>query len=398
MREVTRPRGARADAAGKPLEVADARQTGAHRRAQLHGVDQLLDRVESPADRRCVEQRVEEPIAQAARAHRRRRLVEHPEEAPAAVAAERLEQLEVPARGAVELQEPRGRVGLRSAQVCGAAAVDRIDVRQRSTGRPRRERRQCTIERRGLGQRSGRPRAVGTTCSADVIGNIPRQEQLARREPLELLARRIPALHLGRPEGTRREVDRGEAITRAVRRERRKQARRRRIEALLLEDRSRRDDADDLALEEPASARLRLLADRDRMARRQQPGDVWLRGVRREPAERDLVGIAAVARRQRQVEDGRRRLGVLEEHLVEVAEPEQQDRGLVLRLDAKVLRDQRARPPLHLRRHGRTAFLPDRPSIAPGRHVRRADASSPRNRRAGTRPGGRAACTARGPC
>ena len=60
------------------------------------------------------------------------------------------------------------------------------------------------------------------------------------------------------------------------------------------------------------------------------------------PAERRLVGLAAVAGRQRQVADARRRHGVVEEHLVEVAEPEEEDGVLVLRLDAEVLREQRA--------------------------------------------------------
>src|SRR5262249_61748927 len=79
--------------------------------------------------------------------------------------------------------------------------------------------------------------------------------------------------------------------------------------------------------------------------------------VHGDPAERPLVGSARVPRRERQVERPRGDLGVVEEHLVETAEAKEQDRALVLGLDAGVLREQRALspagpPPLPTRRHG----------------------------------------------
>ena len=111
-----------------------------------------------------------------------------------------------------------------------------------------------------------------------------------------------------------------------------------RIEVLLFEDRPRRDHADDVALHDTAPARLlALLADRHRVAGGEQAGDVGLARVRREAAQRHLVRLAAVACRERQVADARRHLGVVEEHLVEVAQPEEQDGVLMLRLDAEVL-------------------------------------------------------------
>jgi hypothetical protein len=116
-----------------------------------------------------------------------------------------------------------------------------------------------------------------------------------------------------------------------------------RVEALLFDDRPGRDDADDLPLHEAAAARLlALLADRDGVAGREQSCDVRLARVRGEPAQRRFVRLAAVPRRERQVADARRRDGVVEEHLVEVAEPEEQNGGLMLRLDAEVLLEQRA--------------------------------------------------------
>ena len=121
-------------------------------------------------------------------------------------------------------------------------------------------------------------------------------------------------------------------------RERCQQARRAGIEALLLEDGAGGDDAHHLALEELLPlAGLALLADRDRVPGAEKPRHVRLGRVRRESAQRHLVRRAAIARRERQIEHARRDARVVEEHLVEVAEPEEEDRALVLRLDAQVL-------------------------------------------------------------
>ncbi|TMA57388.1 MAG: DNA mismatch repair protein MutS [Deltaproteobacteria bacterium] len=132
MGQVARAGRAGADAASEPLEVADPGEPGAQRRPQLHRVDQLLDGVEPPPDRRRLEQRVEHPFAQTARPHRRLGLVEHPEECAAALAAERLEELEVPPRGAVEAEEAGQRVGLGRTEVRGPSPVDRVDVGERA--------------------------------------------------------------------------------------------------------------------------------------------------------------------------------------------------------------------------------------------------------------------------
>jgi hypothetical protein len=74
----------------------------------------------------------------------------------------------------------------------------------------------------------------------------------------------------------------------------------------------------------------------------EEPRDVRLARVRREPAERHLVRLAAVPGRQRQVADARRRDRIVEEHLVEVPEAEEEDGVPMLRLDAEVLLEQRA--------------------------------------------------------
>src|SRR5262249_51077314 len=188
------------------------------------------------------------------------------------------------------------------------------------------------------------PRGPGPPPGLDLGRQVLGQEQLARRQALQLLAGDRPARDLARPERPAREVDRREAEAHAVLvGERDQQARRAWLEALLFEDGARRHDAHHLALEELlAGPRLSLLAAGHRMAGCQQPGDVRLRGVRGEAAQRDLVRVAAVPRRERQVENGGAGARVLEEHLVEVAEPEEQDGVAVLRLDAQVLCEERA--------------------------------------------------------
>src|SRR4029450_6416491 len=98
--------------------------------------------------------------------------------------------------------------------------------------------------------------------------------KLARREASELLTCRWPAVHLGRPDAPAGEVDgRDPEAVGAVADERRQQAGRARLEALLLEDRPGGDHPHDLALEQLlATRRFALLADRHRMAGREGAG------------------------------------------------------------------------------------------------------------------------------
>src|SRR5207244_4568620 len=200
-----------------------------------------------------------------------------------------------------------------------------------------------------------------------------RGAQLARRQALALVAGEVPAAHLGGTDGAGREVDGGDAEAVALGGQRREQARRVRLEALLLEDRAGRDNAHHLALHEPAPARRRLLAERDRVALGVDARDVGLRRARREAAQGNLVRVAAVPRRERQIEVPRGHLGVREEHLVEVAEAEEEDRLAVLRLDAEILREERpltsSRPALPDRlRHGPRGYTGSAARSASGRH------------------------------
>ena len=97
---------------------------------------------------------------------------------------------------------------------------------------------------------------------------------------------------------------------------------------------------------------LDLLADRDAIALLHEPAQILLSRAHRHSGERYLRRAAVVARRQRETEDARGRLGVVVEHLVEVAHPEEQDRALMPRLDLPVLLHQRCRDGTA---HGRVA-------------------------------------------
>ena len=107
----------------------------------------------------------------------------------------------------------------------------------------------------------------------------------------------------------------------------------------LLADGARRDDANDLPRHQLGRFGIgrALLADGDLVSRLQQLGDVRLRGMVRHAAQRDAV---LVARGELDVEHARADFGVLEEHLVKVAEAEKQDRVGHALLDAQVLRDE----------------------------------------------------------
>jgi hypothetical protein len=106
------------------------------------------------------------------------------------------------------------------------------------------------------------------------------------------------------------------------------------VEEILLHRRARGNHLDDVALHDSlARARVgELLAHGYPLALLEQAGDVRPRRV---------IGNAAhghaLAVRKREVEEGAGLAGILEEHLVEIAEPEEEDRVAVPRLDRPVL-------------------------------------------------------------
>jgi len=103
----------------------------------------------------------------------------------------------------------------------------------------------------------------------------------------------------------------------------------------LVEMRAGRQDLGDLAFDEFAGPGVfKLVTDGDFPSGAEQPADVAVGGVMRQAAHRH-----AVARGERQIENLRARLRVLEKHLVKITEPEQQQRVLgQFAFDAAILR------------------------------------------------------------
>jgi hypothetical protein len=163
------------------------------------------------------------------------------------------------------------------------------------------------------------------------------EEHLARREPHELVGQ--PVLRqVPEPEGAGREVDPREADPGAVGDGGGEVVVLLLLEDRLLDERPGRDDADDAALDEPFRflGVLELLADGHPVARFEEPVDVRLGRVEGDARHGDAP-LALRPRGEHDPQDPRGGLGVLVEHLVEVAEPEEEDFVGVARLDLGVL-------------------------------------------------------------
>jgi hypothetical protein len=171
-----------------------------------------------------------------------------------------------------------------------------------------------------------------------------RQQQLARLDAPQLVAHRRREDLARAPGRTRRaqlagrrvEDRHAELVARAERAERELA---RRLEAVGVAHEAWRHHLDHLAPHELArcACLLHLLADRDAQPLRGQARQVLIGRVHGHAAHRHGVGLALVARGQRDVEQRRGELGVAQEHLVEVAHTVEDDRIRVLRLDREVL-------------------------------------------------------------
>ena len=114
------------------------------------------------------------------------------------------------------------------------------------------------------------------------------------------------------------------------------------IEERIVDHGSRRDDLHDFPPYESFGLRgiLDLLADRHLPSQADQPGEVLGQCLHRHSSQWH-IRRAVVARSKRDAEQSASFLRVIEEHLVEVTDPEEQDRIGVPRLDVEILLDQR---------------------------------------------------------
>ena len=118
------------------------------------------------------------------------------------------------------------------------------------------------------------------------------------------------------------QIEPGGVQAEPVERERRQVLRARRLKLARCKRRARAQDPGDLALHELSGlGRLLLVAHRDLPARGEQLADIGVGRVIGNPRHRVLLAL-----REREPEEPGGRHGVVEEHLVEIPEPEEQDR------------------------------------------------------------------------
>ena len=324
-------------------------------------VIQCAERRLPPCDLRDADERVQEPCAQKARAHRGLGVIQHPEERallvlcphglgdlqiavrvdvkfkilPVAVNIQLLDKGDVGLLRLFDIVEQRtDRAGALAAQplraVCGKLRMDDLrrvrffkaealvvfDQRLAALGQERIERRRaslCDVDQ-NLTRRIGRQlilQADVTLRACTVCGVDP------------------PGRDVGKADGGRScaEIDSREEVVLLVREQRR------------VGHSTRRDDLDDLPLDKPFGKRgiLHLLTDGDLIPFFHKPPDIDVRFVKRNAAHRRALLHAAVSAGQRQLQLARGGVGILEKHLIEVAEAVHEDKILVLILYFKVL-------------------------------------------------------------
>jgi hypothetical protein len=325
------------------------------RRPLRGGLDERAHRVVPPPDRGHVAQRAQEPLAQAAGAHGGARRVEEADEGAARGALlGGLEELERRERGPVEDQGVSRREAEQAAQMAEPVALGLAQIGERGPRRlkPGRHPTQpealevahaemgmeavaCAVapEPRGIahGERdaeAGEPLAKGGVALGghEDLGGAAHEAGL--EESLRahgVLADPVLAggdIGEGQPEHPRDAVRGEEVVVRGP------------VEILGIGERARRDHPDDLAAHQllALGGRLHLLAHRDLLALPNELADIGVGGVMR-----DARHGGVLARGERDLQEARSQVRVLEEQLVEVAQPEQEQVVRVPALELPVL-------------------------------------------------------------
>ena len=305
------------------------------------------------AARSGVGQRLRQPAAQHAAAGGRGAAVEQGEQRGRALAGERLRDFQRAPRGGVETQVLAGRLDMDVAHVRERDLLRRTGIGDQRAGRGEPQRHVLHAERREAVQSQDPQQCALGTCSVELpCRQRPRGYAARARRRCAILGEqqlgRLDAFQRGRGFGERRlghrqpsggEVEPRHTGALARRVPRREQALAPRVEQVRVRDRARRDDARDLALER-SLRRCRvaeLLDDDHRLADLHQAREVLLDGVERHARHRDRRTGRLAPRGQRDVEQPRCALGVVEEQLVEIAHPVEDQLVRMLRLDAQIL-------------------------------------------------------------
>ena len=364
--EVPGPRRAQGDPAEDAVEVLHAAE-GLAQAAAVEGAEgELLDGVEPVLDALELDQGAQDPLAQEAAAHGGPGVVEDVEErAPPAPVGQALDELEVAAGEGVEDEDVLGAPGDEAGDVAEVALLGLADVAQGGPGGGRGagealapeglERRDPEVGQQLAAGPLGLERAVLDGSARDRTLRLhrvrePRRQvrlapgqDLARAGRPDLVPQAVEAggaVPLRREELARGGLQPGDAEGVGPGLEGHHVGRLGRSEGGGLELRAGRDDPDDLALDDALGrARvLHLLAQGHAEALADEAGDVGGGRVVGHPAHRDGVAVAVLgARGEGDLEGLGGHHRVLEEQLVEVAHPEEEERFRVLRLHPVVL-------------------------------------------------------------
>jgi hypothetical protein len=306
------------DARRDPLDVRHVRQRLAQALAPRIVGHERGDGVVARRRRRCIAQRAGQPFAHQAAAGRADAGVEQGKQRGLRLAGQRARDLEVAARRGVQRNvgprlldgEPRNvrergllrRPGIVE-QCAGRAGRDRRFVRAERAQVLRSE----MLRKRACAGRSvevpGRSQPDRHVTTQDGGFCAVRDEQLGRLEPLERRDE-LGGRHVGERDAARREVQPGHAGALALHDARGEHARAARVEQRRVDERARRHDARDAALDRPLARRriAELLDYHGRRARAHELREMLLDRMVGNARHRDRGAGRLSARRERQVE------------------------------------------------------------------------------------------------
>ena len=371
----------------RALEIRRLAQDVARPPATFGVVDQGGDPVVPRRDGVALGQRPGEVALQQPRAGGGAGAVDGAQEGGAALAGERFHQLQIAPRRRVEPEPAFHRLAAQGLQRRPRALLGELDIGQHRARGPELDRGEAAEGVQAF-DIVGPAQPVRTRLGGELVGlqrhqpvapvgergrelGIDRgalgQEQLLRRQPRQLRRHPVAARRQGLKVPAR-EFEPSEGDVTGVDGERGEKARLAGVEELVLGDRTRGDDADDVALDElrrPFALLgllgvLQLLADGDPKAAADQPLQIGLGVVDRHAAHGDVLAALLAPAGQRDVERFGGDHGIVEEQLVEIAHSVEQQRVRVLRLERAILAHHR-RARRVVRHHRRPSWL-GRPS------------------------------------
>ena len=342
------------NAAEQALHVVDLRQLLAEQVGGHIVFLEHLHRVEPTVDLLLHRQRLLDKAAQHAAAHRRAGIIQHAEQRPLLLAgAHGLRQFQIAPGRVVEHHEPLVVVLGDAGDVLERVLLRLLQVLHQRARRADAQLQPFQAKRlQGLHPEVLQQRRLGLGMLEihavfDAVRQIRRpgrqlavRDDFLRRDAGQLVLQAGARLvNLVDAEFARGHVGKGQSRLAAVHADGEQVAVAAILEHGLLDHRARRHHADDVPLDQALGRRrvFHLLADGHLVALFDQTVDIRLGAVERHAAHRRALLHAAAFPRQRQLQLPGNELGVLKEHLIEVAEPEEQDHARILVLHIQIL-------------------------------------------------------------